>query len=101
MILDRYFTLDPRDEVMPEQIHIGHHPDEILAQMRKDGHSRHCIGREIEEMEPIEVHNRLEGLGEGGTEATDEVSGEEPIRIRGIHLTRLINYGHPMPFLNG
>ena len=68
---------------MPEQIHIGHRSDEIHAQMHEDGYSHRYIEREIEEMEPIEVHNRLKELGEGRTEAADEISGKEPIRIRG------------------
>ena len=51
---------------MPEQIHIGHNSDEILAQMREDGHGLQCISHEIEEVEPIDVHDHLKELGEGG-----------------------------------
>ena len=71
------FSHHLRDEVMAEQIHIGLHSDKILRQMREDGHSRHCIWREVKEVEPIDVHDCIEELGEGGTEAADEVSSED------------------------
>ena len=69
--------------------------------MRENGHGRHCIWREVEEVESIDIHDCLKELGEGGTKAADEVSADESIRIRGILLPRHINYGRSMPFLNG
>ena len=60
------FALHPRNKVMLEEIHIWHHSDEVLAQMHKDSHCRHCIWCEIEVVEPIEVHDRLKNPEKGG-----------------------------------
>ena len=60
-------------------MHIGLHPDEILTQMREDDHGRHCIWREIKEVESVDGHNRLEEIREGGTKAADKVTTEESI----------------------
>ena len=69
------FALHPRNEVMPEHIHIGPNTDDILTQKRKDGHGRHCIWREIEEVESVDGHDRLKEF----REATDKVSTKESI----------------------
>ena len=64
---------------MPEQIDIGGNSDKILAQMRKNGHGRHCIRREVEKVESINGHDCLKELRERGTEVVDEISTEESV----------------------
>ena len=69
------FVLHPRKKIILEQIHIGGDSDEILTQVRKNGHGRHCIWREIEEVESVDGHDRLKEF----REATDKVSTKESI----------------------
>ena len=66
---------------MAEERHAGVHPDEALAEMGKEGHARHGIWSEIQEVEAIGVHDVLEEIGEGGTEPAGEVVDEEGVPI--------------------
>ena len=54
-------------------------PDEALAEMCEEDHTRHGIRREIQEAEAVGVHDILDEIREGGTEPAGEIVDEEGV----------------------
>ena len=52
--------------------------------MRKDGHSLHCVWREIKEVEPIDIHDCLKELGKEGTKCRHSRNGGEGVLDYGV-----------------
>ena len=76
------FGLHPRDKIVPEQIDIGGNSNDVLAQVGKNCHARHCIWREIQKMESIDHHHGLEEIQEGREEAANEICTEKSVGFR-------------------
>ena len=69
-------TLDVRNEVVAGERRIGDHPGEVLAEVGKDGHTRHDVRHGIQMMEAEGVHDVDEEIQKWGAEPSVEVIDE-------------------------
>ena len=51
---------------MAKERRVGVHPGEAFAEVREEGHARHGIWSEIQEVEAKCVHDIIEEIGERG-----------------------------------
>ena len=66
---------------MAEERRAGEHSGEALAEMGEEGHARHGIRREIQEIEVVGVHDVVEEVRERGAEPAREEIDEKGVPI--------------------
>ena len=68
---------------MAKERHVGVHPSEAFAEVREEGHARHCIQGKIQEAEAKGVHDVAEEIREWRTKPAGKIVNKEGVPIWG------------------